>query len=91
MHAAGVPASGAGSVWGGGGGGEKEAGEVSVVAVYDEGWSLRGLAFFVGLGVVKVRSNVVGAGSIYPWCGKRLHNLLHLRHLSWKTGYCSGV
>ena len=25
---------------------------MSVVAVYDKGWSLRGLAFFVGLGVV---------------------------------------
>jgi hypothetical protein len=57
-----------------------------VVAVYDEGWSLRGLAFFVGLGVVKVRPNVVGAGSIYPWCGKRLHNLRRLRRLPWKAG-----
>ena len=48
-QAAGVPASC--SVCGVGGGGAQESREVSVVAVYDEGWSLRGLAFFVGLGV----------------------------------------
>ena len=46
-QAAGVPESGAGSVCGVGGGGAQDSREVSVVAVYDEGWSLRGLAFFV--------------------------------------------
>ncbi len=33
-----------------------------MVAVYDEGWSLRGLAFFVGLGVWAIATDMSRSG-----------------------------